>query len=47
MVVDNIDNIDRGRTGSDGDVTTLGGVLGCSTKVCMAVSVVLGVAWEL
>lgn len=27
------------------DVEALGGVLGCSTRVCVAVSVVLGVAW--
>jgi len=48
VVVDDIDNIDGGCAGSDGgDVTTLGGVLGCSTKVCMAVLAVSGVAWEL
>ena len=33
--------------GDSSDVTTLGGVLGCLMKVCMAVSVVSGVAWEL
>ena len=31
----------------NGDVAALGGVLGCSTRLCVAVSVVWGVAWAL
>jgi hypothetical protein len=47
-VVDNIDGADGGCVAVVSDaVAALGGVLGCSMRVCMAVSVVLGVVWVL
>ena len=48
VVVDNVGIVDGGCVGVvNGDVAALGGVLGCSMKVCVAVSVVWGVAWVL
>ena len=46
VVVDVVANADGGCAGSDGgDVAALGGLLGHSTAVCVAVSVVWGVTW--
>jgi hypothetical protein len=47
-IVDNVDGIDGGCVAVvSNDVAALGEVLGCLTRVCMAVSVVLGVVWVL
>ena len=47
-VDDDVGVVDGGCVGViNGDVAALGGVLGCSTRLCVAVSVVWGVAWVL
>jgi hypothetical protein len=48
VIVDDVCVIDGGCvTVVRGDVSVMRGVLGCSTRVCMAVSVVWGVTWVL